>query len=172
VSREAHAVIQPLTDFVWLGGDGFDDDRLIFATRLFAAISTLETYYQSLLYSISDMPLKTLDPHPFPFIRKCGWKTCTYLSCISSEPSRNFIYEAHFDDDTHRRVVVKFTTRYHAQAHRLLAEYQLAPFMHYSSTEDTGASMYGGRYMVVMDFVDGKPPFEHELTDHQFVQIG
>ena len=45
---------------------------------------------------------------------------------------------------------------YHASAHRLLAKHQLAPELHSAGTEEIPPKLYGGRYMIVMDFVDGE----------------
>jgi len=53
-------------------------------------------------------------------------------------------------DDTSQEVVVKFTARYNEEAHRILAEAQLAPRLHYCER------VIGDLYMVVMDRVDGK----------------
>jgi len=50
------AIIQPLTDYIWLGGDPFDSTRQVFAARLFtalkSAIKSLEKYYQALALSL------------------------------------------------------------------------------------------------------------------------
>ena len=45
---------------------------------------------------------------------------------------------------------------YHVSAHRLLAAENLAPKLHYAGMEETPLTLYGGRYMIVMDFVDGE----------------
>ena len=52
--------------------------------------------------------------------------------------------------DTSQEVIVKFTNRYNEAAHRLLAEEQLAPRLHFCER------VIGELYMVVMDRVDGK----------------
>ena len=46
-------------------------------------------------------------------------------------------------------VIVKFTARYNAEAHRLLADEDLAPKLHFCER------VIGGLYMVVMDRIDG-----------------
>jgi hypothetical protein len=48
------------------------------------------------------------------------------------------------------KVVVKFTARYHPEAHRLLANEGLAPVLH------ACVPVCGGLFMVVMDHVDGE----------------
>jgi RIO-like serine/threonine protein kinase len=52
--------------------------------------------------------------------------------------------------DTDAKVIVKFTAHYNEAAHRLLAEVELAPKLHFCER------VIGNLYMVVMDRVDGK----------------
>jgi hypothetical protein len=153
------AVVQRLTDYVWLGGDVFDANRLLFTARLFSAlksaISTLRTYYRSLYFS--NAVVHNEMPDPFPFIQENESKKFTYLSRLVPEYWNKLLYKAQLDD---RLVVVKFLSTYYTQAHRLLAERRPAPLLHYAGTEDAVGLTYGGRYMVVMDFVDVKPPVD------------
>ena len=51
--------------------------------------------------------------------------------------------------DTNKEVIVKFTARYNEVAHRLLADADLAPKLHFCER------VIGNLYMVVMDRVDG-----------------
>ena len=51
---------------------------------------------------------------------------------------------------TSQEVVVKFTTRYNEEAHRLLVGHELAPTLHFCQR------VIGNLYMVVTDRVDGK----------------
>ena len=167
------AVVQPLTDYVWLGGDSFNEDRLLFASRLFSAlktaISTLNLYYSDLKPIPSKTVSQTLISDAFPFITEYGSRTFTYLSRLAQGYPTKLIFKAHLDDED-RMVVVKFVSTYNAQAHRILAEHRLAPTLHYAGTDDTGASMYGGRYMIVMDFIEGKTAVDC-LTKLQFKQV-
>ncbi|KAI0244943.1 hypothetical protein BJV78DRAFT_1339844, partial [Lactifluus subvellereus] len=114
-------VIQPLTDYVWLGGDIFNADHLVFASRLFtalkSAISTLRTYYRSL--NFSKAVVRTGMPDPFPFIQEYESKKFTYLSRLAPEYPGKLLYKAQLDN---RLVVVKFVLTYCAEAHRLLAK--------------------------------------------------
>ena len=50
--------------------------------------------------------------------------------------------------DTNQEVIVKFTARYNAGAHHLLANDQLAPKLHFCER------VIGGLYMVIIDRVD------------------
>jgi len=51
--------------------------------------------------------------------------------------------------DTNQEVIVKFTARYNVVAHRLLADADLAPKLHFCER------VVGDLYMVIMDCVDG-----------------
>jgi hypothetical protein len=167
------AVIQPLTDYVWLGGDAFSPDRLVFASRLFVAlntaISSLRMYYRYL--DISSAVAQNEKPDGFPFIQEYESnkipQTFTYLERLALSPDK-LLYKARVDD---RLAVVKFVSTYNAEAHRVLAERGLAPTLHYAGTEHAGTKhavgqTYGGRYMIVMNFFDGVPPVR-PLTKRQ-----
>ncbi|KAF8340673.1 uncharacterized protein EI90DRAFT_2906735 [Cantharellus anzutake] len=167
------AVVQPLTDYVWLGGDPFDEGRLRFAARLFvalrSAINDLRAYYKQLESQLSSPPSLTLYPDALPFAQQYGPQTFTYRSRMACNYPYKLLYLAELDGPQPRLVVVKFVSKYCAQAHRLLAAHNLSPVLHYAGTEDTQASMYGARYMVVMDFVDAEPL--NTLTELQFQQV-
>lgn len=59
-----------------------------------------------------------------------------------------FLYRATLDGD--QRVVVKFTSQYNQEAHKLLASRSLAPKLYYCER------VVGGLYMVVMEHVEAK----------------
>jgi hypothetical protein len=166
------AVIQPLTDYIWLGGDNFNEDRLLFVSRLFtavkSAISTLRSYYIALGQEFSNPVSQNPISDAFPFITEYGSKKFTYVSCLAPD-YLNLVYKAELDNEQ-RMVVVKFVSTYHAQAHRILAERRLAPTLHYAGTDDAEAPKYGGRCMIVMDFVEGEPAVS-SLSEGQFEQV-
>ncbi|KAI5121423.1 hypothetical protein M0805_006186 [Coniferiporia weirii] len=161
------AIVQPLTDYLWLGGDIFSDDRLLSISRLFAAlksaISTLRQYY----WSLSDVAGDS--PNGFPFVRNYLTETFSYMTPLAEDHPHKLIYKAKHER-SRQPLVVKFVSTYCAQAHRLLAEHQLAPTLHYAGTEDAGAQTYGGRYMIVMDFVDTAPSLD-SLSEGQIGQV-
>lgn len=160
------AVVQPLTDYVGLGGDAFNADRLGFSSRLFtalkSAIATLRIYYRSSDLSKTDVHNEI--PDPSLFIQEYKSKKFTYLSRLTPEYSYKL---AKLDNHL---VIVKFVSTYHAPARRLLAEHGLAPLLLYAGTEHARGLTYGGRYMVVMDFVDGEPPVD-SLSKGQLAQV-
>ncbi|KAG6910125.1 hypothetical protein DXG01_012884 [Tephrocybe rancida] len=162
-------VIQPLTDYVWLGGDYFNDDRLLFASRLFASLKTtiftLQSYYETL-----GSGLLTIVPRndAFPYITKFDMTKFMYLSRLAPDSPNKLLYRASLENK--KQVVVKFVSTYHAQSHRILAEHQLAPKLLYASTDEPKGQMYGGRYMIVMDFVEGRQAVD-SLSDPHFKQV-
>jgi len=159
-------ITQPLTNYIWLGGEPYDSKRLVLAARLFtelkSAISSLREYY------------KALEPNStashFPYITEYGPDKVkfTYLSRLAPEQPYTLLYKAALDDMPDTPVAVKFVNQYNPRAHRLLAAQGLAPRLHYSSTEDNVC--YGKRFLIVMDYVDLKPLVGH-LNDRQYERV-
>ncbi|KAF8577897.1 hypothetical protein K439DRAFT_1621781 [Ramaria rubella] len=153
------AVVQPLTDYLWLGGDTFSDSRIISVGRVFnalrSAISTLRQYYSQ---EIND------EPDGFPFIRSYQSENFLYLERLAEEYPTKLVFKVKHQSSG-QLLVVKFAFTYNAEAHRLLAKHQLAPALQYAGTEDTTVSKYGGRYMIVMDFIEGENPSDFLFED-------
>ena len=159
-------IIQPLTVTFWLGGDICDDeDRLLSFSQLFLAmrfaLSTLQTYYSSLALEPNYLDNRVLG---FPFVHTYGSESFVYEERIAEDYTGKYIYIA--KNQSGQRLIVKFTSRYNATAHRLLAEHDLAPALYYSGTEDREALKYGGRYMIVMEFVHGTEAQSALLPKH------
>jgi len=137
--------------------------------KLFAAlksaISSLSNYYNALEL---DLPSSTVSP--YPYITEYGPDKIkfTYISRFTFHDSYKLLYKAVLDDIPNTPIVVKFTQRYNAEAHRLLAAEGLAPRLHYSSTDNNVC--YGKRFMIVMDFVDLEPP-SGRLTEDQYKSV-
>jgi hypothetical protein len=161
------AIVQPLTDYLWLGGDMFSDDRLCSISRLFMAlkssISALQKYYELLPNVAGD------SPDGFPFVRSFQTGPFSYITTLAEDHLGKLIYKVRHDQSG-QLLVVKFVSTYNAQAHRLLADHQLAPILHYAGTEDADKRTYGGRYMIVMGFVDATRPLG-SLSDDQIGQV-
>jgi len=166
-------ITQPLTDYVWLGGDPFDSTRQVFAVRLFtalkSAISSLDKYYKALGQNLRSLTAKTT-VSPFPFITEYGAEKIkfTYSSRLVSEYRYKLLFKARLDDMHNTQVVVKFAERYNVEAHRLLAAEDLAPKLRYSSTDNN--IRYGKRWMIVMDYVDLEP-LSDCLTEAQYKRV-
>ena len=168
-------IAQPLTDYIWLD-DPFNSQKHVLVARLFtalkSAISSLSNYYNAL---DPNMPLREpfIAVSPYPYITEYGPDKIkfTYTSRFTLDAlndSHTLLYKATLDDIPNTRIVVKFTHRYNAEAHRLLAAEGLAPRLHYSSTDDN--VRYGKRFMVVMDFIDLEFPSDY-LTEDQYNSI-
>ena len=166
-------ITQPLTEYLWLGGNPYDSKRLVFVARLFAAlksaISTLADYYKTLEPNSGIPPSIS---NPYPFITEYGAQKTkfTYLCRLAEKYPHKLLYKARLDDMPDTLIVIKFVERYNVVAHRHLASCGLAPNLRYSSTEDEKASLYGGRYMIVMDYVDLEPCIG-PLTQPQYERV-
>ena len=167
------AIIQRLTDYVWLGSDPFVSTRQDYVARLFtalkSAISSLDKYYKALGQNLRSLTAKTT-VSPFPFITEYGAEKIkfTYSSRLVSEYRYKLLFKARLDDMHNTQVVVKFAERYNVEAHRLLAAEDLAPKLRYSSTDNN--IRYGKRWMIVMDYVDLEP-LSDCLTEAQYKRV-
>jgi len=118
-------------------------------------------YYQALA-----LGLPCSNVRPLPFITEYGPDITkfTYSSRLTPENKYRLLYQAALDDVPNSPIIVKFVQRYNTDAHCLLAAQGLAPKLHYSSTDDN--VRYGKRLMIVMDYIDLKPP-SGRLTEQQ-----
>ena len=169
-------IAQPLTDYIWLDDDPFNSQKHVFVARLFtalkSAISSLSNYYNALDPNLPPWnPLDSLNSSipssvsPYPNITEYGPDKIkfTYVSRFTFQNLYKLLYKATLNDMPNTPILVKFTQRYNAEAHRLLAAEGLAPRLHYSSTDVN--VRYGQRFMVVMDFVDLEPPSDYLIED-------
>ena len=103
------AIIQPLTDYIWLGGDPFDSTRQVFAARLFtalkSAILSLEKYYQALALGL---PRSKVKAHPFITEYGADKIKFTYSSRLATENKYRLLYRATLDDVPNSPIIVKF----------------------------------------------------------------
>ncbi|KAI0083125.1 hypothetical protein BDY19DRAFT_998832 [Irpex rosettiformis] len=178
--------IQLLTNYNWTGarpeGNASDTAGL---ERLFSslrkAVKTIQEYYAQL--SAED----TVAVPPvcgFPAICEytVGDRRVSFLYMeqlgISDDGSTHgtkLVYKVRLNsqDNSQEFRVVKFAARYNAQAHTLLAATEgaaesFAPRLHYVSSR-----LYGGRKMVVMDYVEGRTALEiaDGLSEQQYHQL-
>lgn len=175
-------MVQRLTDFIWIGNDTiFNEPSIYRIARILHAFGqsarSLAVYYQSL----------KIQPHPirerfFPFIN-------TYRS----EPDNSIVkfkaikhleprpicitFLALTEAPTSKLIVVKFVHRYNEEAHRLLADRDMAPKLLYcgevGSIRASDAHRPGHLHMVVMDYVDGLRAdiaHRHKLLPQSFLK--
>ncbi|CAA7270480.1 unnamed protein product [Cyclocybe aegerita] len=89
------------------------------------------------------------------FLTRAGQSTCSLVD-LGNTTSAMYIATL---GDTDEEVIVKFTARYNEVAHRLLADAQLAPKLHFCGR------VVGNLFMVVMDRVDGKSIWQLQKDD-------
>ncbi|KAG9094098.1 hypothetical protein FS749_013117 [Ceratobasidium sp. UAMH 11750] len=140
-------VVHPLTDFMWMGRQPHEEDRLRRLTRIFVAlrgaICRLDKHYRS-------RADPTMPPFAqfFPYIRRYQDTSFQYVRCLAADPARPvFLAQIESGDP----IVVKFVQQYGAQGHRLLMEQGLAPELLHDSEAPLGCNMR----MIVMRYVSG-----------------
>ncbi|KAH9072282.1 hypothetical protein EDB83DRAFT_211792 [Lactarius deliciosus] len=156
-------VIQQLTDFIWIGGHPYDNHKLKLVARILASLGTgiseLQEFY-------SKLPRLYNPQRFFPFVRHysvegrvVNFSYMTYLFPITPDTPKSpskAIFRAMTETDVGRRnIIVKFTQRYNAEAHRHLATKHHAPELLYCSEEDPDSADLAGLIMVVMEDIDG-----------------
>ncbi|KAG8685839.1 hypothetical protein FRC08_012883 [Ceratobasidium sp. 394] len=146
-------VVHPLTDFLWMGCESHDADRLCNLTRTFCAlrqsIHDLKEYY----HSLPKRPDEDLGRF-FPYIRQFPAEdnqivSFTYSELLAVNPVRP-VFLAITESGTH--IVVKFVRHYNSVAHRALAAEGLAPKLLYDSNEQLECGMR----MIIMDYIHTK----------------
>ena len=138
-------------------------DNIIRLARVLVALSRcradLRNYYDG-VRNLDSPRLSCLYPNPTPVDPSKALPKLTYRQFLSraGQPTSALVdlgnatttvYTATLSD-TNEEVIVKFTARYNEVAHRLLAEAELAPRLHFCER------VIGDLYMVVMDRADGK----------------
>ncbi|KDQ50837.1 hypothetical protein JAAARDRAFT_211512 [Jaapia argillacea MUCL 33604] len=147
-------IVQPFTDYVYLGGDPFMNDRIIHVAKIFDAVrnaaTVLRDYYDHLLPRRERnrerlLPSPTYSLHqptlPLKFIEQFHYQG------RQTDNHRRSLFRGKFGDEI---VLVKFCETYNERAHRELAHSNLAPPLHFCS------KIHGGIMMVVMGFVEGR----------------
>jgi serine/threonine protein kinase len=158
-------IVQPLTEYVWLGPGSPYRNRLQNLARLFRALSDglliLDKFYHDL--EIHAPAFSRLFPCFLAY--PDGEKTIKfqYLLKLAEEDPTRAVFKAQIESDN-RLIVVKFVECYNADAHRLLATAGYAPELLYASTDD-GEPTYGGLHMIVMDFLPGKTAHDEYSGD-------
>lgn len=149
-----NVVVQKLTDYVWTGGNPYDDRELESITRLFKALSVglqdLKTFYGNLFAAADHRPeIQRFFPSTRSYLDSQGQKV--YFRYIKRLSMTKAVYLA--ATTSGNQLIVKFVQRYNSDAHRLLASHDLAPMLHYSSLDNTNTNTTGGLGVVIMDFV-------------------
>ncbi|KAL5640693.1 hypothetical protein ACGC1H_001243 [Rhizoctonia solani] len=144
-------VIQPLTDYIWLGNHPQQDRHLVRVTRLFEAVrravSFLKEYYTPLIKPKALLPVERHRDSPYirSLTNSTGTINFTYMQRLGDPGVIRSVFEA--ITETGHPIVVKFAQFYNFEAHKLLATHSLAPQLLSLHAEPVG----GGLVMVVME---------------------
>ncbi|CAE6373097.1 unnamed protein product [Rhizoctonia solani] len=176
-------VVQPLTDYIWVGINPSRPWDVTFVARVFYSIlvarKELEVYYAKLTSTSS---MDSFDPKPlaapfFPYpnyfigeggnrikFTYKGYLNHTSLKSSQLGPSKSqlipsklvFLAEC-FETDPTTLIVIKFVESYDADAHKLLAEAGLAPQLLYDGAANANENVrLGPDYrMIVMEYIAG-----------------
>ncbi|CDO77909.1 hypothetical protein BN946_scf184692.g7 [Trametes cinnabarina] len=162
-------IVQPFTDYIFLGGDPGDvEDRLVYAAKVFVifreGLAELKKWYEELpFYGVAVKVPQRVFPSPTytAEAHRELLSSLKFLDRFDSEGSlhtasgraavnlRQSLFLASLKE---REVLVKFCSRYGEKAHRVLAAHNppLAPELH------ACFRLVGGTTMVVMGIVPGK----------------
>jgi serine/threonine protein kinase len=155
-------VIQPLTDYIWLGVHPSADEQLLRVAQVLLALrhslESLDSYYTKLNIP-TDVDAPTNLARFFPYILSYpgvnGDVRFEYIIKLADESPTKAIFKAR-RVDRQDYIVVKFVQTYNFAAHRLLASHGLAPQLLYPETDEYEPVLtFGGLKLVVMAFVDG-----------------
>ncbi|OBZ65540.1 hypothetical protein A0H81_14478 [Grifola frondosa] len=139
-------IVQPLTDYISLGGEPDYEQRVCAVVRIFHTLSgcmhDLNMFYSPL--EVSDTLISSRLFPCFAFYIYGGAEVRLTYECTLLGKAVFLAFTQHGD-----AVVVKFTESYCKAAHLLLAEHGLAPPLRYRK------HFGGGLHVVVMDFLPG-----------------
>jgi hypothetical protein len=159
--------VEPFTEYIFLGGDPYTEERTLHHARIFAAVSQalldLKQFYRKLKPNVTPA-LYRLFPNP----SYIAGKTPQRLDFTSrfdykgrrSDDYQRSLFRATYGDREPEEVLVKFCERYHGDGHRLVAAANCAPKLFFCE------QILGGVTMVIMKFIDGLDShyrFAHEV---------
>jgi hypothetical protein len=135
-------VVQQLTDYIWMGGNPYDDKALESVARLFKALSMglqdLKIFYGNL----TTAPIPNIQCM-FPFTR-------AYVDSLGQNVDFQYIKRLDLtkaiylaESTSPHQLIVKFVQRYNSRTHYLLTSHGLAPQLHYSSLDDPHSKTMG-----------------------------
>lgn len=160
----SHAIVQRLTDFIWLGNSWvIDDTNTLRLGRALAALREAVTELKLFYGTVSPVadPTARFFPYATSFIDENGSRVqFSYKRPLKPEvePSESVTFLAVTPDG--RQLVVKFVERYGAEAHLALAGKGKAPALFYYGDvwpdKEVASAGCRSRKMVVMEYIEGK----------------
>jgi serine/threonine protein kinase len=159
------AMVDPLTDYTWIGPGKHNAEHLETVSRLFMALAeglgSLDEFYRNLNIASQGCPADCFFPDMRSYPGESGPVPIKYLSQLVPDQRSKTIYKGEASGKT---IVVKFTDRYNAAAHELLAKANFAPQLLYSGHPDPELKR---PIMVVMDLLEGRTAEEtFTITPH------
>lgn len=173
---------QRLTENIWIGSDPFPEDQISRVARLCRALTraarVLIRFYQEISSpqsppsqiqssQLADAPPEGLkESHLYPYINSYSINgnqvRFKYLQRLKHEQTSS-VFKAQTLDDS-KLIVVKFVRRYNEEAHKLLANFNLAPQLYYVEPKPrqsfaTGQTLVRRPRMIVMEYVHGDSPW-------------
>ncbi|KAJ2921604.1 hypothetical protein H1R20_g15491, partial [Candolleomyces eurysporus] len=161
------AIVQRLTDFIWLGNSRVvDDTHTLRLARIFTALrdamARLQIFYER--FTLPVEPNTRFFPYATSFVERNGSSSRTVKFSYKQplkyweHPSECVAFLATTSDG--KPVVVKFVERYGAKAHEKLAEMGKAPALLYHGDvwpgDEVASEGCSPRKMVVMEYIDGE----------------
>ena len=151
-------IAEALTDYVRAGRSSKHLERVFHCLK--KAVTSLWEYYTTLSSSLEEGPCG------FPYICEYEGRSFSYVKQLMADYGK-LVYKVQEGEDFR---IVKFATEYNDAAHRLLADTingeSFAPVLHHVSS-----CKYGGRWMIVMGYVEGQMALGEELSDEHHNQL-
>ncbi|GBB91538.1 hypothetical protein RclHR1_01890012 [Rhizophagus clarus] len=148
------AVVEPLTDLIPLTINlrAFDKKKRIARLfySLYQALRHLDNFYHNL-----DLG-KPMEHRFFPYVRQFQFDgnnniSFTYVCELSDDPTRT-IWKGTLENG--RSIVIKYTSKYCAAAHKICATAGFAPELLYCS-DNAETKRLGGFRLIIIEYIDG-----------------
>jgi hypothetical protein len=151
--------VESFTEYIFLGGDPYTEERTAHHARIFAAVSQalldLKEFYRKLKPKATPV-LCRLFPSPTYIADKKPQKLiftsrldCKLEGRQSNDYRRTLFRATYGEGKSEEQVLVKFCERYHGPGHQLVAAANYAPELFFCE------QILGGVTMVIMKFIDG-----------------
>lgn len=164
-------VYEPFTDYIFLGGKPFAQDRIVQLSQIFFVVSqaflNLEQFYQDLTLKFTPDSSR-LFPSPTYRAGTTPQEKLIFTSRFNYEGRgpgdyRRSLFRATYGNE---EVLVKFCDRYHGGSHTIVAQANLAPELFFCE------QIQGDVFMVITKFINGQDAhfrFEHRVLPEEIM---
>ncbi|KAG8737482.1 hypothetical protein FRC10_008103 [Ceratobasidium sp. 414] len=155
-----HPVVEPLTDFIWIGRRDNLADGVESVAQIFQALTTGLNSLDSLYGALDNRQASgCFYPWVTYFLDGDDEIKFRYTGTLGGEfREQKAVFKARTVETPSRAIVVKFTRRYNGQAHKLLAEQGYAPKLLFDGSEHPEFPRPAGLLMMVMEYIIEAPP--------------